>query len=126
MITFNPNLLPKVRSRALLDACQYMPCALRISSCIPGHACSGQDTVVGAHLPVIGKGVGTKVSDLFVVAACFNCHELLDGRDKRGADYLAFHRSGVVLDRMLRGLAETQSRWVQMGLLHIEDEEIIS
>ena len=80
-----PALLPKVRSDAIMQAMGHYPCTLRISSFIPGHDCSAQSTVVGAHLPVIGKGIGTKVTDLAVAAACKNCHDLIEGRDHRGA-----------------------------------------
>jgi hypothetical protein len=121
----NPALLPKVRSEALTRACQHMPCALRIASFVPGHTCSGDDTVVGAHLPVFGKGTGTKVSDLFIVAACWQCHEILDGRDKRAHDYIAYHYPTAMLQRMLNGLAETQSRFVMLSLLTAANMEVI-
>lgn len=120
----NPALLPKVRSRALLDAIRDMPCALRISSFIPGHRCSGQDTVVPCHLPGIGKSMGSKVSDLFVVAGCFHCHQLLDGRDANQS-VLIDRYAAAVTERMLRALMETQSRWVAAGLLTGEGWEVV-
>ena len=48
--------------------------------------CGHRETVVGAHLPSFGRGVSTKVSDLAVAALCGRCHDLLDGRDKRGVN----------------------------------------
>jgi hypothetical protein len=82
MIT-NPNMLPKVRSKALRQECEHMPCDLRLSTFI-GLPCSGNDTVVGAHLPIFGKGMSTKVTDLGLVAGCMLCHALLDASDPRG------------------------------------------
>ena len=56
MMIINPYMLPKVRSESLRQACQHMPCTLRISSFIPGFRCSGDDTVVGCHIDkAIGK-----------------------------------------------------------------------
>lgn len=124
MIT-NPMLLPKIRSDAIMDAMQHMPCALRISSFIPGRKCSGQDTVIGAHLPTIGKGMSTKVTDLAVVACCFNCHELLDGRDRKGADWLVANFPTAVATRMTDALVETQARLVGMGIITVEGGEVI-
>lgn len=122
----NPHLLPKVRSRALLDAVQYMPCALRVSSFVPGHKCAPQETVVGCHLDrSIGKGIGTKVSDLYAIAACSNCHDILDGRDNARRDFILAKYPTAYLDRVIRGLTETQARWVDMGLLEGQDWEIV-
>lgn len=121
----NPHLLPKVRSRKLLDACADMPCCLRIASFYPGHTCAAQGTVVGAHVPTIGKGVSTKVSDLFVVAACLHCHDMLDGRDMRRWAHVNERYPAAVMQRILDGMAETQSRWVQMGLIQVEGGRII-
>lgn len=123
MTIHNPMLLPKVRSMSLRRSIATMPCALRISNFIPGHGCSHQVTVVGAHAPTIGKGTGTKVSDLFLCAACSNCHDLLDGRDQRWW-WLMEKYPAAVMQRVLDGLAETQSRWAGMGLITGEDWEI--
>lgn len=123
-MTFNPAMLPKVRSRKLLDAVRYMPCALRVSSFFPGHRCSRQDTVVPCHIPTIGKGMGTKVSDLFVAAGCMHCHDIIDGRDRARRDFIDKSYPTAFALRLLDGMAETQSRWVQMGLLlPPEDQE---
>lgn len=119
------NLLPKIRSRHLLAATQLMPCCLRISSFAPGHRCSPQDTVVPAHVPTIGKGMGTKVSDLFVVAACHHCHDILDGRDMKRRDFVMANYPAAVTQRILDGMAETQARWVSMGLIQIDGMEVV-
>lgn len=110
------TLLPKVRSRKLMDACQHMPCTLRVASFIPGHGCSGEDTVVGCHVGDIGRGVATKVSDLHVAAGCHACHALIDRRDKR-VDWIVDQYPAAFAQRLMLGVFETQSRWVQMGLL---------
>lgn len=117
-------LLPKVRSRTLMDAMQHMPCSLRISTFL-GQPCAPQATVVGAHLAVGGKGMASKTSDLCVVAACFTCHQLLDGVDKRGMAIrerypAAFH------EQVLRALAETHSRLLEAGVITVQGGEIVS
>lgn len=122
----NPALLPKIRSRVLLDACQHMPCTLRVSSFIPTRRCAHQTTVVPCHIPTIGKGIGTKVSDLFVAAGCIHCHDIIDGRDRKGADYIAAHYPTALMERLLRGMCETQARWVGMGLLTVEGMEVLA
>lgn len=123
-MTDNPNMLPKVRSRTLLDACRHMPCTLRVASFV-GQSCAPRDTVVGCHLPTIGKGVGTKVSDLFVAAGCARCHDLVDGRDKRLTETIASNYPGAFMEQMMRANHETISRWVAMGLITVEGGEIL-
>lgn len=107
-----------------MQAMAGMPCALRISSLYPGYCCAGTDTVVGCHLPTIGKSMGSKVSDLFVVAGCFHCHEILDGRDRKRRDYIMGNYPSAIPMRMLDGLAETQSRLVGLGLLFCKGMEV--
>ncbi len=126
MMIENPHLLPKVRSKKLLAAIKDMPCTLRIASFVPFWSCAHQTTVVPCHLDrTIGKGMGTKVSDLCVAAGCAHCHNIIDGRDRTAADYIAENYPAAMMQRMLAGLAETQSRWVQMGLLTGDDWEIV-
>lgn len=124
MIT-NPQLLPKVRSEAIMQAMQHFPCALRISSFIPGRKCAPQATVVGCHLPTIGKGMGTKVTDLAVAAGCQHCHDLLDGRDRAGADYLMQNYPTAVATRITDALVETQARLVGMGIITVEGGTVL-
>jgi Protein of unknown function (DUF1364) len=122
----NPALLPKVRSRSLLDTVRDMPCTLRIAGMVPGGACSHQTTVVPCHLDgTIGKGMGTKVSDLFVAAGCFACHSLLDGRDPKGRTFIMDNYPTAFMERLLKGLCETQSRWLDMGLIEVKGGEIV-
>lgn len=100
-----------------------MPCALRISSFVPGHRCAPRDTVVPCHIGKVGKGMGTKVSDLAVAAGCLHCHDLLDGRDNR-VEWILKHYPAAFWEQVLRGLIETQARWVQMGLICREMEVV--
>lgn len=117
------TLLPKVRSSALTDACAAMPCTLRLAGFL-GLPCAHQSTVVACHLPTIGKGVSTKVSDLFCAAGCATCHDLIDGRDPRGFD-IAERYPAAFHQQMMRAGHETQSRWLAMGLIHVEGMEVI-
>lgn len=119
----SPDLLPKVRSEALRQACRDMPCTLRIAS-FAGIPCAPQNTVVPCHLPTIGKGVGTKVSDLYIAAGCHTCHSLLDGRDKR-AFVIADTYPAAFAERLMRGNHETIGHWVAMGLIHVEGGEVV-
>ena len=123
-MTDNPNMLPKVRSRTLLDACAFMPCELRIASFV-GMRCAPQDTVVGCHLPTIGKGVSTKVSDLFVAAGCQICHDILDGRQKRILETISANYPAALAEQIMRANHATISRWVGMGLITVEGGEIV-
>lgn len=115
----NPALLPAVRSDRLMSEIRGMPCALRISSFVPGRRCSGPETVVGCHLPGIAKGTSHKNSDLFVAAGCQSCHDILDFRDKQAAEYIAAHYPAAMQERLLRGLQETMSRLVGLGIITV-------
>ena len=121
----NPHMLPKVRSPELMRLVGTMPCTLRIASFLPGGKCSPQDTVVGCHLPTIGKGIATKVTDLAVVAGCHACHDLVDGRDMSGRAYLMSHYPAAVQARMTDALVETHARLIAAGYVWGEDWEII-
>ena len=121
----NPHMLPKVRSDELMRLIreEFTICTLRISSFIPGRNCRGG--ICGCHLPTIGKGMGAKVTDLAVVAGCHACHDLLDGRDRAGADYLIANYPTAVATRMTDGLVETHSRLIEMGYVWGADWVII-
>lgn len=116
----NPTLLPKVRSEALRRAAIDMPCTLRIAGFI-GLRCAPQGTNVMAHLPVHGKGVSTKVSDLHMACGCATCHDLLDGRNKRGTD-IRENYPHAFWEQLFKAHAETLSRWVSMGLIPMGDD----
>lgn len=117
---YNPHLLPKIRSKKIMDEFKTLPCTLRIASFIPGHKCAGQDTVVGCHTGSMGKGMSTKTSDPLCVAGCLNCHDLLDGRDKRIFDVIEQHPAAL-LKRIVNAHHETLALLIQRGLIVIPD-----
>lgn len=124
MIDHRPHLLPKVRSDAIMDAMKHYPCTLRIANFIPGHVCAAESTVVGAHLPVSGKGMGTKVTDMAVVAACKHCHDLIDGVDAR-VNWIADAYPAALHMRYLSALTETQAMLVRDLIIEIPDGDIV-
>ena len=119
----NPHLLPKVRSDALRRSATEMPCTLKLAG-FAGHACTGRNTNVMAHLPVHGKGVGTKVSDLHMVCACAMCHDLLDARNTLGMKIRELYPHAY-WEQITKAHAETLSRWVELGLINGTDWEIV-
>lgn len=124
MEVLNPALLPKVRSEAIMQAMGGYPCALRVSTLYPGHRCADRATVVGCHVPTIGKGMSTKVSDLFVAAGCLHCHDIVDGRDQKRREYILQNYPAAYGARLLDGLAETQSRLVADGIIQVPSGEV--
>ena len=120
----NPHNLPKVRSDAIMRAARDVPCQLRISNFIPGHNCSDPSTSVMAHPQSFGKGIGTKVSDLGTMIACYNCHELLDGRDER-ISHLMGHYPTAVAERLTLGILATLQILVDKGVIVVPDGRII-
>lgn len=118
----NPILLDKIRSQPLLDAIEGMPCTLRISSFIPGHSCSSVSTVVPCHIRTPGTGISTKPSELACVAACFNCHNILDLRDTRWKEISDKYPSAV-LWRLVQALLETHARLQMAGIIEVKGAE---
>lgn len=123
MTIHNPALLAKVRSDGLMSSINGMPCALRIAS-FAGMPCAHQSTVVGCHLPGIGKSMGSKVSDIHVAAGCHTCHDMLDGRNPRG-NFIRENYPAAYGERLLLALAETQARWIEMGAIIVPDGRIV-
>lgn len=119
----NPQLLPKVRSDLLMQTIRgQFPCTARVSSFFPGHRCSDVSTVVGCHLPVGpsgGKGVSTKVTDLAVLAGCFNCHQIIDGVDRERANWIEEKYASAFMHRLLCGLVETHSMLLDAGVISV-------
>lgn len=124
-MTANPHMLKKVRSMAIMESARDEPCAARVSSLYPGHACSHRSTTVGAHLPVFGKGVNTKVTDTAVCFACFNCHDIIDGRDRMRSEFIADRAPTAYMERLLNGLVETHLRMIDMGIIVVPDAEFV-
>jgi hypothetical protein len=115
------HLLPKVRSSLLTKAVRRYPCSLRVSSFFPGHICAPQDTVVGCHVGG-GGGMGTKATDLAVVAGCLHCHDIIDGRDQKRLSYILQNYPTAFADRVLQALIETQARLVQDGIITVKGD----
>lgn len=97
--------MTRIVSKKLRDSARGQDCTLRL----PGCSFDPARTVL-CHLPVGMKGVGVKTPDLFAVFADDCCHAVIDGRAKGEFD----------ASDLLRALAETQMKWVQMGLITIK------
>lgn len=121
----NPALLPKVRSDDLMNAMRHYPCALRVSSFYPGHACSPQATVVGCHLSTPGKSNASKSTDMAVAAGCLHCHDIIDGRDRKRLDFIQEKYPTALVARLLQGLIETQARLVADGIISVRNGSMI-
>lgn len=91
----------KIKSKKLRQASKGQTCTLR------QYGCKHTETVVGAHLNSVWKGVGNKSPDLFIVDACHNCHHLLD-------------IGGVSHRDQLRALQETLIRRFKEGLISVK------
>lgn len=108
-----------------MDAANGAPCTLRIASFIPGRRCAGDDTSVGTHLPVWGKGKGTKVTDMAVAFGCRACHAIIDGVDREALRFLEENYGAAMTTRMLHGLTETHSLLITQGVIQIPGATII-
>lgn len=123
---YSPHMLPKVRSKKIMaEMAQFPSCTLRIASFIPGGKCSGNDTLVGCHLPTIGKGLSTKVTDLAVACGCARCHDILDGRDQNAQEFIVTNYPAAMMERLMNGLVETHSILIERGVIAVPDGEII-
>lgn len=122
MIDHRPHLLPKLRSELLMSSMRHYPCTLRIASFL-GEPCAHQSTVVGCHLPVIGKGIGTKVTDLAVVAGCAHCHDILD--DRNGKLRQVERYGSAYHMRLLNALVETQALLLRDGVIEVPDGVLV-
>ena len=92
---------------------------------VPGGRCSSDDTTVLAHLPVWGKGMSTKVTDMAGAYACSNCHDLIDGRNATGKSFILEYYPAAAAERMLHGLTETHAMMVEDGIILIPDADLI-
>ena len=101
-----------IRSNAVTHSARDQDCTLQIA----GFRCAPNDTVVLAHIPMIGNhGAGLKADDVCSCYACATCHDLLDGRlpglPKDSADWYFY---------ALRGLARTLRAMYDAGILTIK------
>lgn len=81
-------------------------CSLRLGNC------SGNDTVVLAHIGR-NKGVAIKCADYMAVYACYNCHDIIDGRAKSN-----FTKDELNTEK-LRALEETLAKLVDKELINV-------
>lgn len=124
----NPHMLPKVRSADLTESANWhkfgIGCTARVSSFIPGHRCSSDETTVFAHYGSLGKGTGTKTSDINGVVACLHCHDLIDGRDDR-VWWIIEKFPRAFYERLWAAGCETRAHWVRLGLISGTDWSIV-
>lgn len=123
---YNPHMMTKVRSEAIMKSGKGSPCKLRIASFIPGRRCASDETTTNNHIPVGGKGMSTKETDLATAHGCDACHAILDGRDRDGLNYIQKHYPAALLDRVLRGIIETHASLVDDRIIIIPDGELIT
>jgi hypothetical protein len=101
-----------IRSDAVTQSARDQDCTLQIA----GFQCAPNETVVLAHIPMMGNhGAGLKADDVCGCYACATCHALLDGRmdglTKDSADWYFY---------ALRGLARTLRAMYDAGILTIK------
>lgn len=92
---------PKIVSKKIRQSAKGENCSLRVTQC------SGNDTVVLAHLNSEYKGIGNKSPDIFGIYCCARCHYMLDQN-------IINHKD------QLRALQETQIKLYQKGLIEIK------
>jgi hypothetical protein len=129
-MSYRPHMATKVRSTNMMAAFEDYFCTMRISGLIEGHRCSSQATVVGVHPErlgtggVIGKGTGTKASDLYCMAGCFNCHNLVSGVDPR-INLILEKYPMIFMQRMVSALHETLALHIDAKVLIVPDGILI-
>ena len=101
-----------IRSDVVTESARDQDCTLQIA----GFQCSPNDTVVLAHIPLMGNhGMGLKADDLMGLYACEACHSRFDGRSpglpKDSADWYFY---------ALRGLARSLRVMHDAGILTIK------
>ncbi len=126
MSLHRPDLLTKIRCKAVMNAANGAPCTLRIASIVPGKRCASPDTTVGAHLPIgWGKGISTKVTDAGVCFACVTCHAILDGVDRKSGEWLNEKYPALMQQRMLSALTETHALLIDAGILRFKNMKLV-
>lgn len=101
-----------IRSDAVTGSARDQECTLQVA----GFQCAPNETVVLAHIPLMGNhGAGLKPDDVCAAYACATYHDLLDGRipglPKGSTDWYFY---------ALRGLARTLREMVDAGILTIK------
>lgn len=117
-----PYALPKLRSRAIREACADMPCTLKLTGFL-GEQCNLEPgAVVACHIGKIGRGVNTKTSDLGVVAGCSVCHDILDGRRPGFGQVLELYPRAL-LDQVIRAQQHTLTLLALSGHIEVKGGE---
>lgn len=100
-----------IRSKAIRNAAKGQDCTVNIV----GVCNHNPETVVFAHYPSEGKGMGIKSSDICGGFCCDGCHSALDGRTKHAnLDY------GEREFYMRRSMVRTLEKLVEMGILTVK------
>ena len=100
-----------IRSKAIRNAAKGQDCTVNIV----GVCNYNPETVVFAHYPSEGKGMGIKSSDLSGGFSCEGCHSALDGRTKHAnLDY------GEREFYMRRSMVRTLEKLADMGILTVK------
>ena len=87
-------------------------CTLRLPDCR-----NDQQTVVFAHAPSPDNGMGLKASqDFWGAFACAHCHDVVDGRKS-----IPMTPEGLIRERWLKGIYETQKVLIEKGLITYDD-----
>tara|TARA_R110000851_G_C12968055_1_gene555021 strand:- start:42 stop:329 length:288 start_codon:yes stop_codon:yes gene_type:complete len=94
-------------SKKIRNSARDEDCSLRLGTC------SSPETVILAHVGR-NRGIGIKCADYFAVYACFNCHDIIDGRVKSDLT------KDEINSEKIRALEETQGKLIDKGLLVIK------
>ena len=126
-MTDSPAMLPKVRSKMIMDAPKNLPemgCQLRLASFL-GLPCSGRDTLVMAHNDFSpGSGMSTKNSALEAICGCHLCHALLGRHDARGV-MIRDNHPHEFYRQIIRASASTRAWLVSEGIITVKDGELV-
>lgn len=121
----NPHMLPKVRSKALRNAVTQMPCYLKLAG-FAGMPCNHEAGAnVLCHMPTIGKGTGSKVSDLYAACGCSTCHDLLDWERNPVGAMIREKYPQAYFEQLMKARDATMGAWVALGLIQVEKGEIV-
>lgn len=126
-MTLNPHMLTKVRSEDIMSAAGnsnlFPSCTLKLGT-FAGIPCAPRSTNVMAHLPTIGKGMSTKVSDVFVACGCATCHSILD--EVHEVSHLIQERyPAAYWIQVMKANHETISRLIMAEIISVIDGELI-
>lgn len=87
---------------ALTAFAKGKPCLIRID----GFCTFRDEETVPCHVPLMDHhGTALKMPDLFVAFGCMACHDIVDGRDKKGLDRVGREKARLYL---LEGMIRTQ------------------